>query len=179
MQENKSIVVFHQFIIPIKETILLIEDLMSGFPGYSIYFYGNRRHLTDKDIDTLENIIPEQNFLLYDAVREVSKIQSLFRMKKRRLDIGVIPVFLSKHSFPTNYRRVSFIALCNTRRIFTYDIEKRELRVLRRTSFVNLLWYDFFMLCLLIVFFPATFILLGMLAYNHCMISKNKRRLYI
>jgi len=178
MKGNKSIAVFRQYIIPLKESFNVIEDIQDRFPESSVYFCGNRHNLKQEEIDILKNIIPLQQIFLYDVTNKFSKIQYFFRLKQQRFDIGIISVSPSSYSFPTHYRTILFTYLCVTKKIMTYDIEKNQLYILKRSSFYKLLLYDFFILCLFIISFPVIFILLIMLAYHRCQIAKYKTVLY-
>ncbi|MBN1445120.1 MAG: hypothetical protein JW957_03320 [Candidatus Omnitrophica bacterium] len=175
MKQFKSIVVFHQFIIPVKETIDIVKDVADRFPEHRIYFCGNRKHLKQSDIDTLKTIVPAQNFFLYHGTGKLSEIKYFFMLKKQKFDTGIIPV-LPCHAFPVSYRKVLFIALSSTKQILAYHVDKRHFSVIKRSIFYKLLWYDFFALCLFVTLFPASVILAAMLVYSDFLSKKRGKK---
>lgn len=178
MKENKSFIIFRQHIIPAEEIIRLIEGLKAGAPERAVCLCGNRQHLASENATALENILSPQRIFLYDDVNELSKIRCLSELKKQGFDVAIIPVLSSVYSFPENYTRSLLTAMFIASKLYTYDIEKRKLCRFRRSNFYKLLWYDFFIVCMFLFFFPATIILLGTLFYSRFRISWMKTSLY-
>lgn len=166
MKGNEKIVFIHRHPIPVEEAINGIKEIKRVFPGSCVYFYSEQRNLKQESVDMLADVMPSGQILRYPLKNRFSNILFLFKKRKEKFDIGVIPIFVKDDFSPARYKKVIFISLCLAGKILIYDTNRKLTRIFEKRDFYKLLWYEFFVLCLLIIFLPATFILLAVLAYN-------------